>query len=45
MATVTETDLIKSYVNDYFSRLDERIKSFLDEAETTPGKPDAKAKP
>ena len=33
MSTVTETDLIKSYTNDYFVRLDERIKSLLEQTQ------------
>lgn len=31
MSTITEVDLIKSYVKDYFDNLDDRIKTYLDE--------------
>ena len=31
MSTITEVELIKSYVQDYFHNLDDRIKNYLDE--------------
>lgn len=34
MSTITEIELIKSYVQDYFNNLDDRIKNYMEETMT-----------